>query len=179
MVLLVGLALIPAAQAQQRIVITGARIVEDGSSGGRGGGGGGCQGAIKSRTFPHTDRGTVGGNCYTPFPVEFDPNSGGVFAKEGSNDARCLNNDTLKKVTSQAPETERRKVAKLIMAKFDVGQGWTTVEGKTALMVIYADGGIDYWGIKESAFLPSFEVLDVLRSNPGNGQAKPRSTPCA
>ena len=166
-------------QAQHVVVITGARLVNDGGFGGGGGGDGdSCQGKIRSHDFRHLDRGVVN-NCYTPFPTEFDPVSGGVYARDGSNDARCVpSKETLNKVTSQSSEIERRKVAVYVMKQFDLGNGWGATEGQTSLKVIYADGGMDFWGIKKSNFLPGFQVLNVVRSNPSNGQIKPRTTPC-
>jgi hypothetical protein len=132
------------------VVIIGARIVDDGASGGGGGGGDGCQWGKKSLELNGVERATAGGNCYTPFPIEFDPNSGRVYARE----------------------------ARAVMNQFELGQGWGVTEGRTTLKVIYADGGYDLWGIQEAPSLAGFRVLDIVQLNPGNGQVKPRTTPC-
>lgn len=160
------------------VVIKGARIVDDAASGGGGGGGDGCQWRKKTLESNGVERATAGGNCYTPFPIEFDPNNGNVYAREGSNDARCQADKVLQRVTSKAPVDDKVKVARAVMNQFELGQGWGGTEGRTTLKVIYADGGYDLWGIQEAPSLAGFRVLDIVQSNPGNGQVKPRTTPC-
>ncbi len=160
------------------VVITGARIVDDGASGGGGGGGDGCQWGKKSLELNGVERATAGGNCYTPFPLEFDPNGGKVYAKEGANDARCQQDKRLQEVTSKASKEDKKNVANAVMSQFQAGQGWGVVEGKTTLKVIYADGGVDFWELQESFSAAFYRVLDIVRSIPGNGQVKPRTTPC-